>query len=156
MQGSLVNRLLITDRWGVTMMAQNIGLMEVPYLNLDLGILQESPRALSVTQPHFYEAKVECPPVVNRGVLSILPFLHRLRVFRPSLVLVARGSFSLRLESPFLAACGEGSVAMQRCVWSASPSILSEHRLPRFQCTAEQLAEAVCLGKRLKHLISLD
>ena len=56
MPGRLVNRLPITERWEVTMTAQNIVLLEVPHPNLDLGILQQSLRALSVAQPHFYEA----------------------------------------------------------------------------------------------------
>lgn len=66
MRGSLVNRLPITERWEVTMTAQNIVLMEVPHPNLDLGILQQSLRILSVAQPHLYEAKVGHPCVVNR------------------------------------------------------------------------------------------
>lgn len=80
MRGSLVNRLPITERWEVTMTAQNIVLMEVPHPNLDLGILQQSLRALSVAQPHFYEAKVGRPPVVSRLVPSRIPFLQSIYI----------------------------------------------------------------------------
>lgn len=51
MRGSLVNRLPITERWEVTVIAQNIFLREVPYLNLDLGLLQQSMRTLLVARP---------------------------------------------------------------------------------------------------------